>query len=54
MKLAQSIEELTGKSIDELNESLNEYLKKQGYPDGVVSVSAKVIEIEEDEGEDNV
>jgi len=55
MKLAQSIEELTGKSIEELNESLNEYLKKQGYPDGVVSLSANIIEIESDEeGEDNV
>jgi hypothetical protein len=53
MKLAQSITELTGKSIDELNESLNEYLKQQGYPDGVVSLSANIIEIEGDEeGED--
>ena len=49
MKLAQSITELTGKSIDELNESLNEYLKQQGYPDGVVSLSANIIEIEGDE-----
>ena len=55
MKLATTIEELTGKSIDELNESLNAYLKQQGYPDGVVSLSANVIEIEDkDEGEDNV
>ena len=52
MKLAQSIEELTGKSMEELNKSLNEYLKTQGYPDGVVSLSANIIEIEE-EGDDD-
>jgi hypothetical protein len=53
MKLAQSIEKLTGKSIEELNKSLNEYLKQQGYPDGSVSLSANVIEVEDD-GEENV
>lgn len=54
MKLAQSIEELTGKSMEELNKSLNEYLKSQGYPDGVMSVSANIIEIaDEEEGDEN-
>jgi hypothetical protein len=53
MKLAKTIEELTGKSIEELNESLNAYLKAHGHPDGVVTLSAKAIEIKQDDGEEN-